>query len=62
MTRQMAVLFHPRRDGWHDHFQLEGARIAGTTATGRATVQVLAMNDSRRVELREELIGRGGFP
>jgi len=37
-------LFHPRSDDWAEHFELDGARIAGNTPVGRATVQVLSMN------------------
>jgi hypothetical protein len=33
--------------------------MEGLTATGRATVLVLAMNDARRVELRAEILARG---
>jgi HNH endonuclease len=55
-TGQVASLFHPRRDRWFDHFTFEGVRIIGITAVGRATVQVLSMNDSRRLELRTEIL------
>jgi len=58
-TGQVAPLFHPRRDRWSDHFTLEGVRINGISAAGRATVQVLNMNDARRLELRTEVLKRG---
>ena len=45
-------LFHPRTDRWEDHFMLEGGLVRGISATGRATVRVLAMNSLRRVVLR----------
>ena len=61
-TNDVALLFHPRRDQWDDHFRLRGVRIEGITTTGRATVQVLAMNDARRLDLRLELLLRGDFP
>jgi hypothetical protein len=48
----VALLFNPREDRWADHFVTRGAVIKGTTPTGRATVQVLAMNAPQRVELR----------
>jgi hypothetical protein len=54
-TRQVVALFHPRRDGWADHFEARGAMIEGITSVGRATVHVLAMNDTRRVELRAQI-------
>jgi len=52
-------LFHPRRDQWREHFFFRDARIEGLTPTGRVTVQVLAMNGSRRLELRSRLVARG---
>ena len=58
-TGQVASLFHPRRDRWSDHFGFEGVRIYGDSAVGRATVQVLNMNDARRVELRTEVLKHG---
>jgi hypothetical protein len=58
-TGQAVPLFHPRRDQWTDHFVFHGARIAGISATGRATVQVLAMNDARRLEVRQEVLKYG---
>jgi hypothetical protein len=57
-TGETAALFHPRRDQWNDHFEFEGMRVKGVTAMGRTTVAVLAMNDTRRIELRSELFGR----
>jgi len=56
---EVVALFHPRRDQWIDHFQFTGVHIEGITAVGRATVQVLAMNDARRLQLRTELLERG---
>src|SRR3954463_4438595 len=37
-TGSPAPIYHPRHDAWHAHFRWEGARIVGTTPTGRATV------------------------
>lgn len=56
LTREVVRLFHPRQDRWAEHFVVRGIRIEGITALGRATVQVLAMNDARRLELRAELL------
>jgi hypothetical protein len=53
--------FHPRRDRWFDHFVFEGVRIGGISAIGRATVRVLATNDARRLEVREEALRHGGL-
>jgi hypothetical protein len=59
MTGEVAPLFHPRSDRWDDHFAFRGAHIVGLSAFGRATIQVLAMNDPRRIELRQELLALG---
>src|SRR5215472_4475410 len=52
-------LFHPRRHRWDDHFAFREEYIEGLTAAGRATVEVLALNDVRRLELRRELLELG---
>jgi len=60
MTGDVEVLFHPRRDQRADHFVYRGAHIRGLTASGRTTVAVLALNDARRLELREDSSGWTG--
>ncbi|MSU62621.1 MAG: HNH endonuclease [Pedosphaera sp.] len=55
-TGHVVPLFHPRRDLWREYFILDGFRIRGLTATGRATAWLLQMNAERRVERRAELI------
>ena len=54
-TGEVVALFNPRRDRWADHFAFQEVQVIGLTATGRATVGVLVLNDARRIELREEL-------
>lgn len=54
-------LFRPRRDQWSEHFVFAGARLEGISAIGRATVQVLAMNDARRLEVRREVLKYGAL-
>jgi hypothetical protein len=49
---QMVELFQPRKHNWHDHFRFAGAVITGASPVGRATVQLLRMNDQNRVDLR----------
>jgi hypothetical protein len=58
-TGQVTQLFHPRRDQWSDHFTCEGARVTGLTALGRATINVLDLNDARRMELRLQIMKSG---
>lgn len=49
---QIVPLFHPRQDEWAEHFRLEGLRIAGMTAVGRATVEKPQFNSERRLRIR----------
>jgi hypothetical protein len=61
-TGKLTPLFNPRRHKWATHFRWEGPYLIGRTATGRVTVALLQINDTLRVELREELIAEGVFP
>ena len=64
-TGDVVELFHPRRDRWGDHFdrwgyhfESSGGDLTGKSAVGRATIQVLAINDpgfrAVRIALRDE--------
>ena len=60
---RVVSLFHPRRQVWHEHFSFdEEGRIHGLTPEGRASVQLMDMNDPERLELRSLLVRRGRFP
>jgi len=61
-TGGIAPLFHPRRQRWADHFRWEGVRVAGLTATGRATVAALRMNRPLILAIRQEEALRGRHP
>jgi HNH endonuclease len=61
LTGALAELFNPRQQPWGDHFTIHEARILGQTPVGRATVRLLNMNDSRRIDLRRDLMERGVF-
>jgi len=58
------ALFHPRRDTWEQHFQvdIESAEVHGITPCGRATVLRLQMNRPRQVAARLRWILLGLFP
>jgi HNH endonuclease len=62
LAGDLSKLFHPRNDPWTEHFRFDGVRIDGITPMRRTTVQVLAMNDPRRVELRAQLLAFGESP
>lgn len=55
-------LFNPRQDRWTRHFQWRGPVLVGRTATGRATIAVLAINDADALAVRAVLIEEGVFP
>ena len=61
-TRRIVPLFHFRRQRWADHFRWEGVRVAGLTATGRATVAALRMNRPLILAIRQEEVLRGRHP
>jgi|SRR5665213_668435 len=53
---ELVPLFDPRRDAWAKHFRWDGPRLVGHTAVGRATIDVLVINDHDRVEHRRLLL------
>ncbi len=57
---EIVNLFNPRTDNWNEHFEISGGKIVGQTPKGRATARLLNMNDSRRVDLREQWLEEGG--
>ena len=63
-TAQAVALFHPRRDRWEEHFHFspETREILGHTATGRATVVRLDLNDDFQREARTRWMEMGLFP
>ena len=61
VTGRIVVLFNPRRQRWSRHFTWDGARLVGLTPCGRATADVLNINDLHRIELRELLVVAGDF-
>ena len=61
-TGQDVRLFHPIRQLWSEHFRLKGYQIEGLTAVGRATVDTLSLNHSRRQRIREVEEAFGLYP
>lgn len=64
VTGQMVALFHPRQAPGTDHFTwtVDYTQIIGITPSGRATVELLALNRSGLVNLRSILIQAGEHP
>jgi len=57
-TQEVTRLFDPRSDKWNEHFSWKAAFLVGQTECGRATVQLLKMNDADRVEMRVAILSR----
>jgi len=64
LTGAMAVLYHPRRDRWAEHFAWDEDYLVmiGLTPTGRATVEKLELNRKGVVNLRRLLQESGLHP
>ena len=61
VTGSKVEVFNPRINVWSEHFAVSRGMIVGLTPIGRATVRLLNMNDSRRVELRLQWLEEGGI-
>ena len=64
ITHESVLLFHPRRQQWHEHFEWNGdfALVLGLTPVGRATIDALQMNRPGVVNLRRLLHAAGLHP
>ena len=63
-TGRRPRLFNPRRQRWPTHFgwSVDGTHAVGKTATGRATVAALQMNNAVAVAVRREWVAAGLHP
>lgn len=59
-TGEIVQIFNPRQQVWKKHFQWDGVRVVGLTATGRATINALNMNRAIMLAIRakEGFLGR----
>lgn len=64
ISQERVPLFNPRIDSWTAHFRWDGdgARLAGNTPAGRATVEALQLNHRGRVRMRQVLQTMGEHP
>lgn len=63
-TGDEVTLFNPRQQTWKDHFVWEanGLYLVGLTATGRATIEALDMNNAYILHTRQIWIQWGLHP
>ena len=64
VSQETVGLFNPRAQAWSEHFAWseDGTHIVGTTPTGRATVEVLRLNNAIAVEVRRNWVLAGWHP
>ncbi len=64
LNGQNALLYHPRQQSWSDHFvwSAEGTILGGLTACGRATSEVLHLNNDWIIQARRIWIVIGLHP
>lgn len=53
--------FNPRKDKWHDHFELKDGMIISKTEIGNVTVHIFKFNDLDRLIFRRQLIQLNQF-
>lgn len=63
-TGEMALLFNPRQQSWHDDFAWSAdlTEILGITPSGRATINALKLNRANLVNLRRLVLLIGEHP
>ena len=61
-TAVMVPFFHPQVMNWADHFAFLGYQITGKSATGRAVIAALDLNQPRRLIIRSMEERLGLFP
>ena len=54
--------FNPRKDIWHDHFEINYGEILHKSVIGKATVAILDFNQIERIMLRQALISINQYP
>ncbi len=52
-TEEIVRLFNPRKDVWSEHFKIENGVFIGLTPNARATIRLLQINNSARIEERK---------
>lgn len=58
-TGDIVPLYHPRKDQWHEHFQIKDALIIALSSKARVTIRLLQLNQQDRIEEREYLLEAG---
>jgi len=59
LTNDITPLYHPRRDRWSEHFQLNDFELLPLTGRARTTIRLLQINRSDRCEERRLWMSSG---
>ncbi|NJL77300.1 MAG: HNH endonuclease [Saprospiraceae bacterium] len=59
---ELTPLFNPRTQNWFDHFEVERGKILPLSTVGAATIKLLDLNQSARVDARFEMMLAGCYP
>lgn len=59
---KVVPLYNPRQQKWVRHFEWNGPLLIGKTRSGRATIEVLNINEEFAVAVRRSLIEERVFP
>ena len=64
LTAERVLLYHPRQQQWDEYFAWDqtGIRLLGITATGRATVIALDVNNELILFARRRWVNAGWHP
>ena len=61
-TGTLVRFYHPRTDGWKEHFHWNESRIEPLTDHGEVTARLLEFNHPERVAFRKFLAEAGRYP
>ena len=62
MEGEQVPLFHHIRQRWQEHLRFRTYQVEGRTPVGRATLEVLDLNHSRRQRIRQVEEAFGLYP
>jgi hypothetical protein len=61
-TQTFVCFYHPRRDRWSDHFQLQDDGLQPLTEIGQVTAKILGFNHDEQLLERQFLIAQQKYP
>ena len=54
--------YHPRKDNWREHFEIDGSLILPKTRIAEATIKILKFNDTDRLIERQIWLSANMYP